>query len=268
MKLGVALLGIGDGDEALRELERCEREWTTSGEGTFWSTDALKRDKAILDKTLKRLREFRADHPKNFPPKQKFSLSEKYTEMRQTWDRMAKQDPLDPKALLALALRLRQRAVDEINKCIARPTSEQMTEILRDIDNRIFEMHTCCAAECLKAEEYQATLEHTKSAIKLNETWDRMWQESVVMYVLDSEKEAWLRLGDFSRYLDVAKHRARAMAEFGRTGYERAQAFCEIVAVQLEINDYVDAVATSREAIAVDAPGSVGCMRGSRSARR
>ena len=54
VKLGVALLGIGDGDEALRELERCEREWTTSGEGTFWSTDALKRDKAILDKTLKR----------------------------------------------------------------------------------------------------------------------------------------------------------------------------------------------------------------------
>ena len=142
--------------------------------------------------------------------------------MRQTWDRMAKQDPLDPKALLALALRLRQRAVDEINKCIARPTSDEITEILRDIDNRIFEMHTCCAAECLKAEEYQATLEHTKSAIKLNETWDRMWQESVVMYVLDSEKEAWLRLGDFSRYLDVAKHRARAMAEFGRTINERA----------------------------------------------
>ena len=115
VKLGVALLGIGDGDEALRELERCEREWTTSGEGTFWSTDALKRDKAILDKTLKRLREFQAAHPKNFPPKQTFSLSENYTEMRQTWDRMAKQDPLDPKALLALALRMRQRAVDEIN---------------------------------------------------------------------------------------------------------------------------------------------------------
>ena len=254
VKLGIALLGIGDGDEALRELERCEREWSMSGEGTFWSTDALKRDKAILDKTLKRLRECQAAHPKSFPPKQKFLLSEKYTEMRQTWDRMAKQDPLDPKALLALALRLRQRAVDEINKCIAKPTSDEISEILRDIDNRIFEMHTCCAAECLKAEEYQATLEHTKSAIKLNETWDRMWQESVVMYVLDSEKEAWLRLGDFSMYLDVAKHRARAMAEYGRTGYERAQAFCEIVAVQLEINDYVDAVATSREAIAVDAP--------------
>ena len=88
VKLGVALLGMGDGDEALRELERCEREWSMSGEGTFWSTDALKRDKAILDKTLKRLRECQAAHPKNFPPKQKFLLSEKYTEMRQTWDRM------------------------------------------------------------------------------------------------------------------------------------------------------------------------------------
>ena len=166
VKLGVALLGIGDGDEALRELERCEREWSMSGEGTFWSTDALKRDKATLDKTLKRLREFQAD--KNA---EKNLLGEKYTEMRQTWDRMTAQRPTDPKALLALALRMRQCAEDEMNKSIASPTSDQTTEIACDVDEKIFQAHTRCACECVEAEEYQDALEHTKCAIELSDAW-------------------------------------------------------------------------------------------------
>ncbi len=61
VKLGVALLGIGHSDEALRELERCDREWTMSVEGTNMNTAALKRDKAVLDTCLKRLRQLRAN---------------------------------------------------------------------------------------------------------------------------------------------------------------------------------------------------------------
>ena len=42
VKLGVALLGIGHSEEALGELERCDREWTMSVEGTRLKMDTLK----------------------------------------------------------------------------------------------------------------------------------------------------------------------------------------------------------------------------------
>jgi tetratricopeptide (TPR) repeat protein len=256
VKLGVALLGLGDGDEALRVLERCEREWSMSGEGMFWSTDALKRDKEILDKTLKRLRDFRADHPKNFPPKQKFSLSEKYTEMREAWDRMTAQvSPPDPKPLLALALRMRQCAEDEMNKSIASPTSDQTTEIALDVDEKIFQAHTRCACECVEAEEYQDALEHTKCAIELSDAWDDLWREKVVRIVLDCEERAFFALGEFSKYVDVAKRRTRGMAALGYSGQALVDELCKIAVVQWKnLCDYVGAVATARAAVALDAP--------------
>ena len=61
VKLGVALLGIGHSEEALGELERCDREWTTSVEGTRLKMDTLKGDKEVLDTCLKRLRQLRAN---------------------------------------------------------------------------------------------------------------------------------------------------------------------------------------------------------------
>ena len=61
VKLGVALLGIGHNEEALRELERCDREWTTSVEGTRLKADTLKGDKEVLDTCLKRLRQLQAN---------------------------------------------------------------------------------------------------------------------------------------------------------------------------------------------------------------
>ena len=62
VKLGVALLGIdGHSEEALRELERCDREWTMSVEGTRLKMDTLKGDKEVLDTCLKRLRQLRAN---------------------------------------------------------------------------------------------------------------------------------------------------------------------------------------------------------------
>ena len=251
VKLGVALLGMGDGDEALRELERCEREWTTSGEGTRLTTDALKKDKAILDKALKRLRKVQAADPL----KKNFYLSETYTEMRQTWDRMTAQGSPDPKALLALALRMRQCTEDEMNKCIARPTSDEITEIARDVDAKIFQAHTRCACECFEAEEYQDALKHTKCAIELNDAWDDLWEEKVVRIVLDCEKRAFFALGKFNKYVDVAKRRARGMAELGYSGQALVDELCKISVVQFKnLCDYVGAMATAREAVALDAP--------------
>ena len=61
VKLGVALLGIGHSEEALGELERCDREWTMSVEGTRLKMDTLKGDKEVLDTCLKRLRQLRAN---------------------------------------------------------------------------------------------------------------------------------------------------------------------------------------------------------------
>ena len=61
VKLGVALLGIGHSEEALGELERCDREWTTSVKGTRLKMDTLKGDKEVLDTCLKRLRQLRAN---------------------------------------------------------------------------------------------------------------------------------------------------------------------------------------------------------------
>ena len=61
VKLGVALLGIGHSEEALGELERCDREWTTSVEGTRLKADTMKGDKEVLDTCLKRLRQLRAN---------------------------------------------------------------------------------------------------------------------------------------------------------------------------------------------------------------
>ena len=55
MKLGVALLGAGRGDDALMELERCECEWTMSGEGTRWNRKDMKEQKALLDQTLEKV---------------------------------------------------------------------------------------------------------------------------------------------------------------------------------------------------------------------
>ena len=61
MKLGVALLGAGRGDDALLELERCECEWTMSGEGTRWNRKEMKEQKVLLDQTLEKVRRLEED---------------------------------------------------------------------------------------------------------------------------------------------------------------------------------------------------------------
>jgi tetratricopeptide (TPR) repeat protein len=250
VKLGVALLGIGHSEEALRELERCDREWTMSVEGTRLNTDTLKGDKEVMDTCLKRLRQLVANNGTAVP-----LLSKEYTEMRQTWDRMTAQRPTDPKALLALALRMRQCAKDEMNKSIARPTSDQTTEIVRDVDEKLFQARARCACECVEAEEYQDALEHTKCAIELNDAWDDLWREKVVRVVLECEKRAFFALGEFSKYVDVAKRRARGAAELGYSGQALVDELCKISVVQFKyLCDYVGAVATAREAVALDAP--------------
>ena len=44
------------------------------------------------------------------------------------------------------------------------------------------------------------------------------------------------------------------MAKIGRPGHEQVDALCELAAAQTEFHDYVGAMATAREAVALDAP--------------
>jgi len=248
VKLGVALLGIGHNEEALRELERCDREWTTSVEGTRLKADTMKGDKEVLDTCLKRLRQLRANSGTADP-----LLSKEYTEMRQTWDRMTAQKSPDGKALYALAMRMRRHVAEELTE-IRKSRGLRTEELLCDADRRIFEAQTCCAVQCVDAGLYQAAIEHAEFAIEVNENWGHLWEEKVVIVVLNCQIRAFLALEEHSKYVDVAKRQARGMAKIGRPGHEQVDALCEVVAAQTEFHDYVGAVATAREAVAVDAP--------------
>ena len=199
----------------------------------------------VLDKCLEELQSSGSG-----PAQEKVYLSEEYTEMRQTWDRMARDNPIQ--RLLALALRMRQCAEDEINKCIARPTSD---ETQRSQRRRRESAAHALRVRCVEAEEYQDALEHTKCAIELNDAWDDLWREKVVRVVLECEKRAFFALGEFSKYVDVAKRRARGTAELGYSGQALVDELCKISAVQFKnLCDYVGAVAAAREAVALDAP--------------
>ena len=247
-KLGVALLGARRGEEARRELERCASEWTMSGKGTKWSTNDLKRDKAVLDRSLEKLRGSWANGPGD-----DIVLSKKYTAMTQTWERMCRQELPDGKAMLALALQIRQRGTEELKKSARVPANTP--EIAFEADRILFDSHTACACDCEEAGAYQDALEHTKEALALSEENGGAWRYKVVMAVLNCEKEAWRCLGERTKYLDATTRRARAMVELpSAEGHERVDALCEVATIMIDRDNYAGAVACSRKALTVDAP--------------
>ena len=292
MKLGVALLGAGRGDEALLELERCECEWTMSGEGTRWNRKDMKEQKVLLDQTLEKVRRLEEDKAEmvdthirqdllsdeylrtlrqaqganGFAQLQRVStdatpvrrdlLSDEYVRMQQTFDRMHEQEFPDGNALLDLAAKISYRTTEEAERIIRQcnvPKSS-FVELVIGAQRNMFDAHTCRACDCVDAGKYQAALEHANEAIQLNEMHGSLWDEQHFVIVLDVVKRALKGLGERHEYLSVAKQRARAMAKFGRPGDERVDALCEIVAAQIDFEDYADAEAVAREALAVDAP--------------
>ena len=293
MKLGVALLGAGRGDEALLELERCECEWTMSGEGTRWNRKDMKEQKVLLDQTLEKVRRLeekkagmvdthirqdllsdeylrslrlsqgahtkgsvRVRRAPNATPMRTDLLSDEYVRMQQTFDRMHDQEFPDGNALLDLAAKISYRTTEEAER-ISRQCNvpeSSFVELVIGAQRNMFDAHTCRACDCVDAGKYQAALEHANEAIQLGEMHGGLWEEKMAIIVLDVVKRALKGLGERREYLTVAKRRARAMVTFGRPGDERVDALCEIVAAQIDFGDYADAEAVAREALAVDAP--------------
>jgi hypothetical protein len=292
MKLGVALLGADRGDDALLELERCECEWTMSGEGTRWNRKEMKEQKVLLDQTLEKVRRLeenkagmvdthirqdllsdeylrtlrQAQGATGFAQLQRVSkdatpmrtdlLSDEYVRMQQTFDRMHDQEFPDGNALLDLAAKISYRTTEEAER-ISRQCNvpkSSFVELVIGAQRNMFDAHTCRACDCVDAGKYQAALEHANEAIQLGEMHGGLWEEKMAIIVLDVVKRALKGLGERREYLTVAKRRARAMVTFGRPGDERVDALCEIVAAQIDFGDYADAEAVAREALAVDAP--------------
>ena len=292
MKLGVALLGADRGDEALLELERCECEWTMSGEGTRWNRKEMNEQKVLLDQTLEKVRRLEEDKAEmvdthirqdllsdeylrtlrqaqganGFAQLQRVStdatpvrtdlLSDEYVRMQQAFDRMHDQEFPDGNALLDLAAKISYRTTEEAERIIRQcnvPKSS-FVELVIGAQRNMFDAHTCRACDCVDAGKYQAALEHANEAIQLNEMHGSLWEEKMAIIVLDVVKRALKGLGERREYLTVAKRRVQAMVKFGRPGDERVDALCEIVAAQIDFGDYADAEAVAREALAVDAP--------------
>ncbi len=247
VKLGVALLGIGHSDEALRELERCDREWTMSVEGTNMNTAALKRDKAVLDTCLKRLRQLRANSGTGGTPA---SQPEGLHAMSQRWDAMYQSEARDGKTLLQLAFRLQRFS----QKYIKHPEyarhvpDEERAQQARDFDRAVIKSHVVCAVECLKARAFRDTVDHTMKASQLCQAHgDLCWD--LVADVLSCEMEAWIGLGEHTRHLATAKLLAQIPT---LPGPQRVDALCEAASVEIHLLDFSAAITTAREALGIE----------------
>ena len=254
MKLGVALGCAKLTDEALQLLEQCERDWTMSVEGTRWNEQEMVASKALLDKCLEELRRGQANETADT----EILMSVEYGNMTETWNKLYQQEGPNGEALLALALRIKQRTTEELDDINWRerpPLFDMAREYLMYADRSVFTSHTRCACNCVDAGAYNATLRHTKCAIELNDAWEDRWREKVVIIVLDCELRALNALGEHSKFLDVATRRANALAEFPNvSGHDRVDALCEVATALMDRGDYAGAAAISRKALAVDAP--------------
>ena len=168
--------------------------------------------KALLDKCLEELRRGQANETADT----EILMSVEYGNMTETWNKLYQQEGPNGEALLALALRIKQRTTEELDDINWRerpPLFDMAREYLMYADRSVFTSHTRCACNCVDAGAYNATLRHTKCAIELNDAWDDLWREKVVRVVLNCQMRAFLALEEHSKYIDVAKRQARAMAD-------------------------------------------------------
>ena len=248
VKLGVALLGIdGHSDEALRELERCDREWTMSVEGTNMNIAALKRDKAVLDTCLKRLRQLRANSGTGGTPA---SRPEGLHAMSQRWDAMYQSEARDGKTLLQLAFRLQRFS----QKYIKHPEyarhvpDEERAQQATQFDRAVIKSHVVCAVECLEARAFRDTLNHTMKAMELCQAQEDTCTD-LVMDVVSCEMEAWGGLGEHTKHLGTAKLLAQIP---NLPAPQRVDALCEAASVEIHLLDFEAAIMTAREALGIE----------------
>ena len=175
--------------------------------------------------------------------------------MEDSWQKMYddEEDCGNGKAMLLLALRIRQCCQKLKVYFATHLQPEQLSEHMKVVDWKVFESHSVCGRDCLKAGAYRDTLKHTQKALDLSDAHGGAWKESAVMNVLYLEMEAWKGLGEMTRAIAVAEGRALAMAQLPNVpGHDRVAALLEVARGQITQQDFHAAIKTAREALSVD----------------
>jgi len=185
-------------------------------------------------------------------------LMDEVQEMEIAWGKLyeehneEREGPGKGKAMVLLALRIKQRWQEFITEREQIATDELPNHMVV-VDWKIYASYAVCARDCLEAEAYRDTLKYTKMAFGVSVANGGAWMEDFVIKVLCYEKEAWIGLGEHSKYLDIATRRARSMANHPSVPRDEVvSALCEVATVQIDLDDYQAAEKTAREAVSVE----------------
>ena len=126
--------------------------------------------------------------------------------MEDSWQKIYddEEDCGNGKAMLLLALRIRQCCQKLKVYFATHLQPEQLSKHMKVVDWKVFESHAMCARDYLNAGAYQDTLMHAGKAIEVNQAHDSAWEETAVINVLYLVKEAWKGLGESTKALAVA----------------------------------------------------------------
>ena len=112
-------------------------------------------------------------------------LRDEVKAMEDSWQKMYDDEGGgNGKAMLLLALRIRQCCQKLKVYFATHLQPEQLSKHMKVVDWKVFESHAMCARDYLNAGAYQDTLMHAGKAIEVNQAHDSAWEETAVINVL------------------------------------------------------------------------------------